>query len=192
MTAKHPREVEAERQKELSKKEIEIAKEELRYQVDEYLSANETIKKEETRIDKLLHNPKLLDVITSEIQDKKVVGEKQTIETVFIVSNCRKVLNIKPTSSNLLINDETGLGKDFVTKSTLDIIPKEDVVYRRKITQELFTYWHNPKFEPDWTWDNKINLIIILVVVLVLGTNEDNFLGTNETIRISNLYSLAY
>jgi len=104
----------------------------------------------------ILKNPNLLDIIVKEIQDKKVVGEKETIETIFLIMNCRKVKNIKSTSTNLLVNDETGLGKDHIVKSIIEILPKEETISRTKITPELFTYWHNPKFEPEWTWDGKV------------------------------------
>ncbi len=38
----------------------------------------------------------------------------------------------------------------------MDILPDNVIVYRTKITPELLTYWHNSKYEPDWTWNGKI------------------------------------
>lgn len=144
----------------LTDEQIKNAQDEIGDQLKDFQKESreieEKIKKEEETILNFLHNPKLLDLIVCEIQNKKVVGEKETIEAIFIITNCRKVKNIKPTSSNLLVNDESGLGKDFITKAVLDIYPKKDIVYRTKITPELLTYWHNPKFEPDWTWEGKV------------------------------------
>jgi len=104
----------------------------------------------------LLKNPNLLNVVIKEIQDKRVVGEQRTVKCIFLVTNCRLVKNIKATSSNLNINDESGIGKDWIVKAVLDILPRDVVIYRTKITPELLTYWHNSKFEPDWTWNGKI------------------------------------
>jgi len=149
---KHPKFIEEERQKEL----IELAKAELKDQLEEELNAKEIINEANTKIINLLENPNFLDILIEEIQNKKVVGERDTIEAIFLITNSRKVTNIQPTSSNLFVNDESGLGKDFITKAVLNILPKEDVVYRTKITPELFTYWHNPKYEPEWNWNGKI------------------------------------
>jgi hypothetical protein len=104
----------------------------------------------------LLKNPKFLEIIINEISKKKVVGETETVRSIIIVSYVRKVKNAKRTSSNLLLNDESGIGKDYTTKATLDIMPKDEVIFRTKITQELLTYWHNATKEPLWTWDGKI------------------------------------
>jgi hypothetical protein len=133
--------------------EIENTKEEIRESVG---FLRNILYEEEKKINDFLLNPNFLDIIINEIQNKKVVGERKTIESIFLITNCRNVMNIQPTSSNLLVNDESGLGKDFITQSILRILPKEQVVHRTKITPELFTYWHNPKKEPDWTWDGKV------------------------------------
>lgn len=120
----------------------------------------------------ILSNPKLLDLIVKEIQEKRVVGEEETIGCIFIVTNCRLVKNIKATSSNLNVNDESGLGKDWIVKAVLDILPDNVVVYRTKITPELLTYWHNAKYEPEWTWNGKILYIEDISSVLL---NSDVF-----------------
>jgi len=128
---------------------------------------------------KILKTPKLLDNVVKEIQ-KKVVGEIETIKTIFLATCGRLVTNATKTSYNLMINDESGSGKDWVTDKTLDIwkgckekyhilkkgkkdddyeeIEKETniVIKRTRISEKVFTYWHNPKFEPDWTWDRKV------------------------------------
>ena len=146
---KIPREVEADRQQELAKQQEEETKKKLARDTEEGLQ-------EEKESIEILQDPKLLDRIVDEIQDKKVVGERETIEAILIIVTCRKVKNLKPTSSNLLVNDESGLGKDHIVKAVLDFLPKEEVYHRTKITPELLAYWHNSKFEPDWTWEGKI------------------------------------
>lgn len=138
---------------------------------------------------KILSDPKLLDIIIREIQEKRVVGEKETIECIIIVTNCRLVKNIKATSSNINVNDESGLGKDWIVKGVLDILPDNVVVYRTKITPELLTYWHNSKYEPEWTWDGKILYIEDISTTLL---NSDVFKvfssgGSKATVLIKQL-----
>ena len=103
----------------------------------------------------ILEDPKLFDKIIKEIS-KKVVGEKNTIKTIFLCTCGRLVKNSQMTSYNLLINSESSAGKDYVSSRTLEILPKEIYIKRTRITEKIFTYWHNPKFEPDWTWDGKV------------------------------------
>jgi len=104
----------------------------------------------------MLKNPEFFNITVKEIQNKKVVGEQKVIETILLIQNIRNVINSSPTSSNLHINDESGIGKDYVAKAVFSILPKDKVVIRTKITPETFTYWHNAQWEPEWTWDGKI------------------------------------
>jgi len=104
---------------------------------------------------KFLNRPTLLDDIVEDI-GKKVVGERDTIKTIFLCSMGSLVENVNKTSNNLIVNSTTGSGKDWVVERTLEIIPKDRWVKRTRISEKVFTYWHNPKFEPEWTWDGKI------------------------------------
>ncbi len=87
--------------------------------------------------------------------NKEVEGEEDTIAAEIIVATTRLVNQRIPESINLLLSDKTGLGKDWTTKKTLEvIIPEEDLCHVTKMTPESFTYWHYG--EDDWTWDNKV------------------------------------
>ncbi len=103
----------------------------------------------------ILENPNLLNTIVKEIS-KKVVGEEETIKTILLSCFGSKVENHQIASYNLLINSESGAGKDFVAYNTIQILPKETWLKRTRITPNVFTYWHNPKFEPEWSWDGRI------------------------------------
>jgi len=103
----------------------------------------------------ILRNKKLLNIYVAEIS-KKVVGEKETIKTILLYTAGRLVKNAELSSYNLHINDYAGVGKDYIVKAVMEAIPDECSIHRTKITPELFTYWHNPKFEPEWTWDGKV------------------------------------
>ena len=134
----------------------------------------------ENEIEEMLSHPAFFDYITKVEIPKQIVGELDTIHTLFLCSCGMLVENAKKTSYNLIVNDETGTGKDWVTEKTLEIWKKKKfnysvitrrneegeeeidhreslaIVKRTRISERVFTYWHNPKFEPDWTWDGKV------------------------------------
>lgn len=93
----------------------------------------------------------LVDNLVKEIQ-KNVEGEEDTIKALLLVSHVRLVRNALPTSSNLHINDESGLGKDHITKAVLSILPEKHVHHRTKISPEAFTYWK----PPNETWNGDV------------------------------------
>lgn len=105
---------------------------------------------------KYLEDPNIFSLITEDEFDKKIVGEIPARKVIFLCSCGRLVINCQTASYNLLVNDEAGTGKDYVTKNVLKILPKEDYIHRTRISPTVFTYWHNPKFEPLWTWDGKV------------------------------------
>lgn len=110
----------------------------------------EGIAEEQKKID-YLHDPKFIIYIVEEIQ-KEVAGEEDTIIAEIMVATTRLVSGAMPESKNLFLSDVTGIGKDWVTKKTLEVlIPKEDHYHVTKMTKEAFTYWHIG--EP---WDKKV------------------------------------
>lgn len=135
------------------------------YKEMSYQKAVNRIKKKQNKEEKILcndkealeilKNPKLFDLITKEIE-KKVEKEEDAIQTIFLVSCVTFVENAKAESSNLLVNAESGAGKDWVTKNTLGIWSRQKYFHRTRITPTAFTYWHNSEFEPEWTWSGKI------------------------------------
>lgn len=111
----------------------------------------------ENRLKALLlsKDPCLLKRFIDEI-GKKIVGESDTIKTIFLCAMGSLVENCQLASYNLIVNDESGAGKDWVTDKTLSILPQNRLVKRTRITEKVLTYWHNPISEPDWTWDGKV------------------------------------
>lgn len=104
----------------------------------------------------ILENPQLFFRITVDELDKKIVGEIETRQTIFLCACGAFVANNNPASYNCLVNSLSGAGKDWTAHKTLSIFPKESYIKRTRISEKVFTYWHNPKFEPEWTWDGKI------------------------------------
>ena len=99
----------------------------------------------------LLKDPDFFQKISKEL-DKKIIGERATKETIVLCANGKNVENCQLSSYNLKVDSESGAGKDYVVGNVLDIFPKDDVVKRTRISEKIFTYWHNPEREPKWTW----------------------------------------
>jgi len=111
---------------------------------------------EATAPELILEDPNLLNRINKEL-DKKIVGEEITRKVILLVANGCNVANPSEKASyNLMVNADSGAGKDYITSNTLDILPKEEIIKRRRITKKVFAYWHNSKLEPEWTWDKKV------------------------------------
>lgn len=87
--------------------------------------------------------------------DYKLVGEDAARKVVFLCAMGSLVLNSTKTSYNLLVNSESGAGKDYLVDNVLKIFG-EIVLKRTRISPAALTYWHNSKFEPGWNWDGKI------------------------------------
>jgi len=104
-------------------------------------------------VDKLLKDPNILKRFVDEI-GKGVAGEEDTIEAVLLHIFCAWVKN-PSMKTHLLVNSESSSGKSFVCNKIRKIFPRECYEYRTKITPEALTYWHNAKYEPEWTWDGK-------------------------------------
>ena len=105
------------------------------------------------QVEVLLKNPKLFDLITEDELSKAISGEIATVKTIFL-SLCG--IWVENVQINTIVSSESSSGKSYVCKKIIEIFPIELVQYRTKITPEAFTYWHNSKSEPEWTWDGKI------------------------------------
>lgn len=117
-------------------------------------STMEKFREEERALLDYQENKSLLVEIIKEVQ-KNVAGEEDTILAITIVAMTRLVENAIPESTNLLLSDKTGLGKDHTVKNTLKVIlPSCHNQHVTKMTPEAFTYWHQK--EDDWTWDRKV------------------------------------
>ena len=106
---------------------------------------------------KILENPNLFNEITEQEFDKKIVGEVESRKVIFLCgAGGRLIQNCQVASYNVLVNDEAGSGKDYITGKVLELIPKEFYIHKTRISPTVFTYWHNADKEPEWTWDGKV------------------------------------
>lgn len=134
---------------------------------------------------KFLQDKDLLLNIDNELS-KRIVGEEETRKTIFLVSmGGRLVMNACAESSNLMVNDESGAGKDFVVKNTLQIIPKKYLIIRKRISPTVFTYWKNAFHDPGCTWDGMIfynedisNNVLNCDVFKVMSSSDGENLST--------------
>jgi hypothetical protein len=98
----------------------------------------------------------LFDMVTRRELDKVIVGEVEARQCIFLCAMGMFVENATTSSYNLLVNDVAGAGKDYICGKTLGILPKKRYHKRTRISPTAFTYWHNAKYEPHWTWDGKV------------------------------------
>ena len=121
------------------------------------------IKKPQIKIDnyktyltQCLKDPILLDRLVLDGLDEVMVGEDSARKVVFICAIGGFVENANNTSYNLLVNSESGAGKDHLVSTVMKLFPEEMVCKRTRISPMALTYWHNSLFEPAWTWNGKI------------------------------------
>jgi len=118
----------------------------------EMVAYGEKLTKEKS---KLLNAPNMFEVLTEEVH-KQVQGEDLPIKAILLHAGGMWVANAKKTSYNLLVNANSGAGKDHTTDNTLKIIPPCFLQKKSAISPKAFVYWHNHKAEPEWTWDGKV------------------------------------
>lgn len=113
----------------------------------------ETISK---RVPEILKDEDLLDIIVNEV-NKKVVHEKETIKGILICCFGSLVKNNNIASYNLIVNSESGAGKDFICDNAVKILPTDKVVKRTRISPKVWTYWNRSKMQDNsFTWDGLI------------------------------------
>ena len=102
-----------------------------------------------------LKDPQLLVNIVKEIQKEGIVGEEDTILALILKIMLRYVKDIDATSSNLVISDKSGGGKDYLVESVCNVLlPKKEYYHRTGLTEKVFRYWNSNK--KDFTWNGKV------------------------------------
>lgn len=176
--------------------EEEFAKKKELYRISQLSPRQQEAEKQQLAEDKekqkaleILKNKNLFHIITVKEMDKKIVGEIPTRQTIFLCAiGALCVEDASLAAYNALINSKSGAGKDHVTKNALKIIPENKIVTRSRISPTAFTYWHNSRYEPTWTWDGKIcylsdisNTILNHEVFKVMCTE-----GSTATVTVNN------
>ena len=103
----------------------------------------------------ILKDPRLLLKTVLEVQKQGVVGEETSILVLINKNTLRLVKNHNPTSSNILISDKSGAGKDIIVKTTLRIVvPENDIIHRTRFSDKALEYMCMGK--DDFTFDGKV------------------------------------
>ena len=102
-----------------------------------------------------LKDPLLLANIVKEVQKEGVVGEEDVIMSLIMKIMLRHVINADKTSSNLVVSDKSGGGKDFLVKAVCKVmLPEKDYFHRTGLSEKVFTYWKSN--QKDFTWNGKV------------------------------------
>ena len=107
-------------------------------------------------LQKILKNSQFFEVVIKEY-DKTIVREYENKKTILlIILGGKLTINADATSTNLMVNDDSGAGKDYIVKEILKLLPEDEVIIRKRISEKAFTYWSNEKINPGFTWDGKV------------------------------------
>ena len=88
----------------------------------------------------------LLFYVVKEVQKRGVVGEEDTILALVNKIMLRCVVDCDPTSSNIIVTDLSGGGKDFLVSSVCNTVLNGDSYFHRTyLTPRVFVYW-----QQDW------------------------------------------
>jgi hypothetical protein len=166
--------------KEIFKKALAIAKKKYGYKDEKTLEKEKQAilarPLEEEEIAEL-RKPELIFNILKEIQLEGVVGEEKSILALINRIAMRCVINITKTSGNIIVLDETGLGKDNVTEKLCRImLIKNKTLYSASaISDKVLNYWH-PGMK-DSSWDGR--------VMYLQDPEEDTLKGQAFRVRAS-------
>jgi hypothetical protein len=107
-----------------------------------------------------MNDPLLIKYILEEMH-KDVAGQDRAIIILTLKIMLRLVKNAQATSSNILISDKTGAGKDYLSKHICNLLLKDDACFHRtKLSPQVFNYWQpTRKIDGKITkesWDGKV------------------------------------
>jgi len=107
---------------------------------------------------KKMSSPELMKYIIEEVQKEGVVGEEDSITVLTLKIMLRLVKNANPTSSNVLVSDQTGGGKDFLTKNVCKVLLEEDLSFfhRTTISPKTLNYWQPRIDKKEVSWNGKV------------------------------------
>lgn len=124
-----------------------------------------------------LKDPKLLLNIIQEIHKEGVVGEEAAMLVLINRVAMRCVENITKTSGNIIVSDNTGLGKDNLTEKLCRVMltPDRTLFSATCISDKALNYWH-PGNEGA-SWDGR--------VMYLQDPEEDTLKGQAFRVRAS-------
>jgi len=116
----------------------------------------EFIEKFSNEAKEILKNSKLFEDLVAEL-DKEIVGEIEARKVLILCAyGGRLVENCQTASFNILVNDVSGVGKDYLSSKCLQLLPPQNFIKKTRISGTVLNYWHNAEEEPWWTWNGKV------------------------------------
>ena len=100
----------------------------------------------------------LMKHIIDEVHKQGVVGEEDSITVLTLKIMLRLVKNANPTSSNILVSDKTGGGKDFLTSNVCKVLLEEEKTcfHRTSISPMVLNYWQPKVNGKEESWNGKV------------------------------------
>jgi hypothetical protein len=90
----------------------------------------------------ILRDENLLVRIVNEVHKEGLVNEEKSTLVLIIKIFLRLVINASATSSNILVSDKTGSGKDVIVFCVcITILPENHYHHRTDISDKAFDYW---------------------------------------------------
>jgi len=105
-----------------------------------------------------IKDDKILLHIIDEVSKCGVVGEEDSIIVLTLKIMLRLVKNAQPTSSNILVSDNSGGGKDFLCKGVVNTLLEKNKSYWKAtaISEKALNYFQ-PKYKgKKVSWDGKV------------------------------------
>lgn len=136
---------------ELFKKTVKIAEEKYGYEEEKVETSTLTVEQK-----KALSQRDLVFRILQETHKEGVIGNELAQLAMIMKISLRYVLNANNTSSNLLVSDETGGGKDWVTTNLCKVmLTKYKTLFKATgVSEKVLNYW-----EPEGknsSWDGRV------------------------------------
>jgi len=89
---------------------------------------------------KFLTDPNLFENLVKEL-DLTVAGEEPARRALILQGASLFCEGSEPYSSKFHINAESGIGKDHLIKEVTKLFPKDQIIYRKRISETALTYW---------------------------------------------------
>jgi len=113
----------------------------------------------EKEIQDVMRNPKLMKFIIEEVHKEGVVGEENSIMALILKISLRLVKNATPTSSNILVSDISGGGKDHLVKRVCEVMLESEETYyhRTDLSEKVLNYWEiKDEDNNPISWNGKV------------------------------------
>ena len=137
----------------------------------------------------ILKDPNLFNKITIEELNKKIVGEIEARQTIFLVQNMRNVENLSKATDNLMLNAFSGTGKDHISEAIFEILHKDEKEELIRTSPKALAYTRNQTIEPEATWkkttlrlEDVDNAVLNDTAFKVLSSANPNKINTSKVV----------